>query len=433
MSELPRGWVRTTVGEIAVTKLGKMLSAKAKAGISPRPYLRNKNVQWGRFDLGDVAEMDFTDEEFERLQVLPRDLLICEGGEVGRAAIWRGQMESVGYQKALHRVRAVAGVEPEFLLYLFMRLAQTNGFDPYVTGSTIKHLPQEDLREVHVPLPPSNEQRRIVGAVEEQFSRLDAAETSLDAAIRRTVAYREAVLAEAFSASWRVRKVGDVASLRDGPFGSNLKTSHYVDAGPRVIRLQNIGNGFFKNERAHISEEHFSHLAKHAVDAGDIVAASLGDDAPRACLVPSWLGPAIVKADCIRIRSSVDVEPSFLMWALNSRSVHAQAAARIKGIGRPRLGLGGIRDLAVPVPPIEEQRRVVADVERRLSVIDRTHDAIENARHRGSTLRRAILDRAFRGELVLQDPSDEPAAALLKRIAAERAGAERKARRKVPA
>src|SRR5688572_31007552 len=92
----------------------------------------------------------------------------------------------------------------------------------------------------------------------------------------------------------------DVGSLTDGPFGSNLKSSHYTDSGPRVIRLQNIGDGRFLDERAHISAAHFERLRKHEALAGDVVVAMLGAELPRACLVPAHLGPAIVKADCVR-------------------------------------------------------------------------------------------------------------------------------------
>ena len=123
---------------------------------------------------------------------------------------------------------------------------------------------------------------------------------------------------------WATVTVGEVADLADGPFGSNLKTAHYTDDGPRVVRLQNIGEGTFRDEHAHIAEEHYDQLIKHAVQAGDIVAASLGENAPRACLVPAWLGPAIVKADCIRIRALDGIEPAFLMWMLNSPPVRTK-------------------------------------------------------------------------------------------------------------
>jgi type I restriction enzyme, S subunit len=169
---------------------------------------------------------------------------------------------------------------------------------------------------------------------------------------------------------WAWTTVGEVAELTDGPFGSNLKTAHYVAEGPRVIRLQNISDGVFRDERAHITETHYEQLEKHAVQPDDVVIASLGVDAPRACLVPSWLGPAIVKADCIRARPLAGIEPGFVMWMLNSPPMHRQAAFTIKGIGRPRLGLGGIRQLRLALPPLPEQRRIVAAIEEHLSRID---------------------------------------------------------------
>lgn len=197
---------------------------------------------------------------------------------------------------------------------------------------------------------------------------------------------------------WALATVGDVADLADGPFGSNLKTAHYTAAGPRVIRLQNIGHGRFRDDRAHITLEHFERLTKHSVHPSDVVAASLGEDAPRACLIPPWLGPAIVKADCIRVRTLDAIEPAFLMWMLNSPPVRAQAAKSIKGVGRPRLGLGGMRRLAIPVPPRTEQRRIVAAIEEQFSRIDSGSETLRRARKGLMRLRDAIMHQAFGGD-----------------------------------
>jgi type I restriction enzyme S subunit len=180
----------------------------------------------------------------------------------------------------------------------------------------------------------------------------------------------------------------------DGPFGSNLKSSHYAEHGPRVVRLQNIGDGVFRDEHAHISDEHFTQLRKHEVLPGDVVVASLGEEAPRACVIPDWLGPALVKADCIRVRPRDAMAPAFLMWMLNSPPVREQAASRIKGVGRPRLGLGGIRELMVPVPPLAEQRRIVAAIEEQLSRLDAAMDNGRAALKRIGSIYEAIFDGA---------------------------------------
>ena len=191
--------------------------------------------------------------------------------------------------------------------------------------------------------------------------------------------------------------VGEIAALTDGPFGSNLKTSHYVDEGPRVIRLQNIGDGVFRDERAHITPQHFEQLTKHHVQHGDVVVASLGENPPRACLVPLWLGPALVKADCIRARPADAIEAPYLMWMLNSPPVRAQAATRVKGVGRPRLGLGGIRQLEIPLPPQNEQRRIVTAIEEHLSRLDAADASLAAALRRLDALRAASLAAAVNG------------------------------------
>jgi type I restriction enzyme S subunit len=102
---VPVTWEVLPLGQVYETQLGKMLSQKAHTGQSPKPYLRNRNVQWGHIDLSELAYMDFNDREMKKFRLDKGDLLVCEGGFVGRAAIWIGELEECYYQKALHRVR----------------------------------------------------------------------------------------------------------------------------------------------------------------------------------------------------------------------------------------------------------------------------------------------------------------------------------------
>jgi type I restriction enzyme, S subunit len=211
-------------------------------------------------------------------------------------------------------------------------------------------------------------------------------------------------------------------SITDGPFGSNLKTAHYTVEGPRVVRLQNVGEGkFLDDNQAHISRDHFNSLQNHCVFAGDLVIAALGDELPRACIVPESLGPAIVKADCIRFRPDNAVAlGKYLNAALNSLVVKNLVRKLIHGVGRPRLNLQEIRSLPVPLPPIGEQTRIAQEVERILSTIEEFQAALNINLQRAEALRQSILKEAFAGRLVPQDPNDEPASELLKRIRAER-------------
>lgn len=188
-------------------------------------------------------------------------------------------------------------------------------------------------------------------------------------------------------------------AITDGPFGSNLKSAHYTVSGPRVIRLQNIGNGVFLDSEVHISDVHFESLRAHEAMAGDVVVASLGDELPRACVVPAWLGPAIVKADCPRIRARSEVNPHFLALALNSRIVRQQAARIIHGVGRQRLRLADLKKLLIPTPPTEEQEHVVGAVQALASVCAEGDTALDAASTALRRYRRSLLHRAFDGPL----------------------------------
>jgi type I restriction enzyme S subunit len=181
------------------------------------------------------------------------------------------------------------------------------------------------------------------------------------------------------------------AAITDGPFGSNLKTEHYQDSGPRVIRLQNIGDGAFRDERAHISVERFQALGKHEARAGDIIVAALGETLPRACLVPPGLGPAIVKADCIRVRLHPEMDARFVSAMLNSPPVRKDATAQISGVGRPRLNLAKIRSIRLPVPPLKEQERIVAAIEVQFSRLDAAEQLLRSARRRAGRMRASAL------------------------------------------
>ena len=214
----------------------------------------------------------------------------------------------------------------------------------------------------------------------------------------------------------------DESSVTDGPFGSNLKSVHYQQLGPRVIRLQNIGEGIFIDAKVHISELHYSNLVKHAVEENDLVVAMLGEVLPRACIVPTGVAPAIVKADCARIRPNqklllVDV----FLAQLNSKPVRDIVLKFVKGIGRPRVNLGHVRSIPLVVCSMSEQIEIRANLNISEASIAAQLSAIELSIKQSNAQRQNILRAAFAGQLVSQDPADEPASLLLERIRTERA------------
>lgn len=161
-------WPMVRFAEIGEARLGKMLDAKQQTGKHKRLYLRNANVQWNRLDLGDLLEMDFSEADREEFRLRPSDLLICEGGEVGRAAIWRDELPECYFQKALHRVRLhPAKAIPEFVLHLMQAIATANSFRGYVGSATIPHLTGVKLASIRIPLPPLPLQEEFAARVSE--------------------------------------------------------------------------------------------------------------------------------------------------------------------------------------------------------------------------------------------------------------------------
>lgn len=165
---------------------------------------------------------------------------------------------------------------------------------------------------------------------------------------------------------WNVRTLGEiVSSTADGPFGSNLKSEHYVaQPGVRVVRLQNIGAGCFLDaDRAYISDAHARSLRRHAVVAGDLLVASLGDEAhpiARACLYPPDQTPGIVKADCFRVRADPRTALNgYLAMVLNCPSTRGDVDALAQGVTRDRVNLTGLRSIRLRVPALDEQNELV--------------------------------------------------------------------------
>lgn len=154
--------------------LGKMLDEKRVAGEALVPYLRNVDIQWDRVNTNDLPEMDIATSDYERFTVREGDLLVCEGGEVGRCAIWQGQLSPCGFQKAIHRLRAQSARDvPRFLFYVLRCAASYGAFVAGSNPNTIPHLTGEKLRRHRFPMPPFEEQRAIARFLDEETRKID--------------------------------------------------------------------------------------------------------------------------------------------------------------------------------------------------------------------------------------------------------------------
>jgi len=198
LPELPEGWCWASVEQLGHTSLGKMLDKQKHQTGHKLPYLRNVNVRWGNVVCNDLSEMYFEENELNRFGLQAGDLLVCEGGEPGRAAVWNGRLPRIKFQKALHRVRFYSGLEPSYLVYLLEFYAKSGRLEPYFTGSTIKHFTRESFVLLPVPLPPASEQEQISAEVERAISIVAAADSQIQSNLLRASRLRKSILKRAF-------------------------------------------------------------------------------------------------------------------------------------------------------------------------------------------------------------------------------------------
>jgi type I restriction enzyme, S subunit len=426
MTDLPPGWAQTTLGEIAHTSLGKMLDRGKGTGEYAVPYLRNVNVQWGRIDLDDVLTMDIAPEDRDYFRLDQGDLLLCEGGEIGRCAIWPGQAEYMAYQKALHRIRPQRCLEVKYLRYLMEHMSLTGLLLSYSTGSTIRHLPQQQLRRILLPLPPTAEQRRIVAALEDHLSRLDSSSASIRSALQRASRLRFRLLADSVTGSGTNRnqyRLGQVIkSVRNGMYISR------PGAEPDGVPILRIGS--VRPLRLDVTDVRYSGRSDDAINRdgyllqpGDLLFTRYNGNAEYvgACaIVPDGVGSLTYPDKLIRVRVNRSYAlPEYLALVCSAGETRAAIRRSVKTTAG-QAGISGreLKSIPVRLPRIEEQKLMVQWFTEHDESVRRLESALALASRKASALRISLLREAFEGRLVEQDPVDEPASLLLERIRA---------------
>lgn len=232
-------WPTKKIGELFDVQLGKMLSEKAKQGVL-LPYLANFNVRWGAFDFSRLNEMTFSEREQEKYSLYPGDLLMCEGGEIGRCAVWKGANKTIYFQKALHRLRPLnQDISTEFIYYYMQHIASKGDLPKLVGETSIAHLTREKLLCLRVPTPDPPEQTAIASLLStwdfaiEKTERLIAAKEKrftwlLNELINKPISVDDADSRRSNQPQWRNIKLCDVAKIAKG---QQLNVAHMVDNG----------------------------------------------------------------------------------------------------------------------------------------------------------------------------------------------------------
>lgn len=394
-------WPVVLLGEVTETALGKMLDRGKPKAHPLVPYLRNVNVQWGRIDTDDLLTMELAEDEHERFAVKAGDLLVCEGGEIGRAAIWHGRTEYLAYQKALHRIRPSDRLDAKFLRYLLEHHALTGALAKLSTGTTIAHLPQQQLRRVPVPLPPIAEQRRIVDLLEDHLSRLDAADAYLDAARRRLQSLRDSSLTEAlrvaFSApSSHTSTLGELARISSGMTPLKANKAFYEGGTIPWVTSGDLHKGLISQASHHVTETALAETTLKVVPAGTLLVAMYGEGKTRGTAAELAIDAATNQA-CAAIQlHDQDLRPWVrLVLDANYMTMRRMAAGGVQ----PNLNLTIIKSIPIPIPTPELRQRALDEREGLSDANTMLSAQIQRGQRRTSALRRALLGAAFSGRL----------------------------------
>ena len=425
--EIPESWKWVRVGEIFAHNTGKAMNSSAKKVDKPgriKRFITTSNLYWNSFDFSSVKEMFFSDDELERCTVTKGDLLMCEGGAYyGRTAIWNYDYD-ICFQNHVHRLRPYKAIELRFFYNLFYFYKSMNMMN--AKGTAMPGLSSQTLHQMVVPLPSLAEQKRIVAKIEELLPLVDryaaayekleqfnakfpedmkksilqyaiqgklveqrAEEGTAEELYQQIQAEKQHLIAEKkikkektlpeiaedevpfdIPESWKWVRLGSVVSVYGGkriPAGRKLTIE---DTGYVYIRLSDMKDGYISTENLQfVPKDIYPSISRYIIGKEDVfitVAGTIG----RVGKIPPELDGANLTENADRLVFS-QLDQNWLIKCLQSSVVQSQIIDATTKVGQPKLAIVRIQNMMIPLPPLSEQKRIVAKIEELLPLCER--------------------------------------------------------------
>ncbi|MEV8294122.1 restriction endonuclease subunit S [Streptomyces rochei] len=422
-SELPPGWVRTTLGEI-ISPISDRYKPTAGDDL---PYLGMDNVEshTGRvMNFGSAASIKSSSPIvrpgyllYGRLRPYLNKVVLADfDGICSGEFIVFPPSEAIDSRFLLHRL-----LSPDFVRYVMRK--NPKGDRPRAYWEQFSNFP--------VLLPPLSEQHRIVAKLDEQLANIEAGEVSLADAEARIVAFVASLLADATkpSADWEIKTIGEMATVSSGATPLKGRSDYYDGGTVPWITSSLLNAPFVDRAEKFITDRAVAETAVKQYPPGTLLLAMYGEGKTRGKCSELRIHATTNQA-CAGIQFAAEYEcrKDWVKLVLESRYEENRALA--SGGVQPNLSLGLIKRIQVPLPPLTRQKELLDQVAQRRADAGEMSDVIESVKIQAAELRNALLDAAFTGALVPQDPEDEPASVLLDRIRAERTAVAKQTRRK---
>ena len=380
---MKEGWKIVKLGEVCESRLGKTLNSSTDIG-KPYEYLCAVNIQWDKIDLSILKTTLFSNEEVEKYKIQKGDLLVCEGGEAGRAAIWDDE-KTILYQNALHRIRFKNNVMlPRFCMHYLRKLKFEGIIDKnYARGATIKHLVTKSLYSIPIPLPPLEEQHRIVGILDAAFAKIDALKKNAEENLANAKALFQQVLTQELKPKegWVEKKLTDISENLDYkriPITKNVrKSGKFPYYGASGI-VDYVNDYLYDEDLLLISEDGANLLARTTPIAFSVS------------------GKIWVNNHAHVLRFNNLTLQKFVEYFIAGFNI----TPYVTGMAQPKLNQKALEKIIISFPTdIEEQHRIVSTLDTLSEKCRRLEQVAQQTIRECDALKQSILRKAFSGEL----------------------------------
>lgn len=427
IGKVPHHWNSKSIKRNYSVQLGKMLQPQpSNSDDTLEPYLRAANLQWGGVDVSDVKSMWFSQYDKGQFELQNGDLLVSEGGDVGRSAIWEGEIRNCYIQNAINRVRPFNGCSNRFL-YHWMFSVKQNGFvDAFVSKATIAHLTAEKLERLQMPLPPRDEQKAIADFLDKETARIDQLIANKRRQIEKLNELRQITISRAVTqgldpdvpmkdsgvewigkvpAHWELNRLKQVAQVRGGVAkGRDLGERDTVSLP--YIRVANVQDGYLSLEDIADITVADDEVERYSLQSGDVLMNEGGDfdKLGRGFIWHGQVEPCLHQNHVFAVRPSERIESKWLnLITSSSYAKHYFILKSKQSTNLASISSTNLKGLPVLVPPENERNEIIEFVETEVGKITKALKNIEMQILKLEELRKITIHNAVTGKIKVTD------------------------------